>query len=306
MHNYLNHVSQPFPLPQTSAVNLIWSEEVTNMAFEHENIMYSMFSLSALHLLRTQPDDSELAAAHQTYQGLALQEQRKAVGELTNGQEADAVCMASTLILIGSFAELQDRPLEPYSPPLDWLRLGRGAWAVFKIALDSIRPEDEAASRIMTIVKSPPAQLHDHPAMLAPENRRVFIDVLGQDIEFRQCDQDNAFDPGTADAYERALSYVGSIVLSLYDKEPVYAVCRRLMGFSIHVGVEFVNLVELQRPRALVILAHYFALAAKVKAVWWMGNTPEREIDAIQKVLPREWQDLMPGRSEIQLPNPGS
>lgn len=275
------------------------------MAFQHENIMWSMFSLSALHLLRTHPDEPELVTAHQTYQGLALQEQRKAVGELTNGQEADAVCIASSLILIISFAQLQDRPLEPYSPPLEWLRLGRGAWALFKIALDSIRPEDEAASRIMTIVKSPPAQLHDHPAMIAPENRRVFVELLGQDIESRRCPQD-VWDAETAEAYERALSYVGSIVLSLCNREPTYAVCRRLMGFSIHVGVEFVNLVELQRPRALVILAHYFALATKVKTVWWMGKTPEREIHAIQNALPREWQDLMPGQSETQLPNPGS
>ncbi|GAB7355506.1 hypothetical protein MBLNU459_g5995t1 [Dothideomycetes sp. NU459] len=273
------------------------------MAFQHENLMYSMLSLSALHMLRSHPNAMELMAAHQTYLGLALHEQRKAVASLTNGQDADSVCMASTMILIGSFAQLQDRSLEPYSPPMEWLRLGRGVWAVFKTALDSIRPEDEASSLIMTIVKAPPAQLHDHPTNIDPENRRAFVDVLGQDIESRQC-AGEIWDAETSEAYQSALSYVGSLVLSLRDREPVYAICRRLMGFSIHVGQEFINLVELQRPRALVILAHYFALAGKVKSVWWLDKTSEREIAAIRRVLPATWQDLMPRLSEIQLPTP--
>ena len=48
-----------------------------------------------------------------------------------------------------------------------------------------------------------------------------------------------------------------------------------LFPYSIEKG--FINLVKEQRPRALVILAHYFGLLARLKYVWFIGDTGRRE-----------------------------
>ena len=55
----------------------------------------------------------------------------------------------------------------------------------------------------------------------------------------------------------------------------------------------FVDLVEEQRPRALVILANYFALMAMLRSFWWIGDSGPRELQAIIEVVPEEWQGLL-------------
>ena len=54
----------------------------------------------------------------------------------------------------------------------------------------------------------------------------------------------------------------------------------------------FIRFLEEGRPRALVILAHYFATAVKLDN-WIMGDTAQREIRGILAVLPVEWHVLM-------------
>ena len=68
---------------------------------------------------------------------------------------------------------------------------------------------------------------------------------------------------------------------------------RRVIGFPMLVHPRFVTLVEEEQPRALVILAHYFALVARLRGLWWMGDSGRREVLGIQSALPEEWQDAM-------------
>jgi hypothetical protein len=63
---------------------------------------------------------------------------------------------------------------------------------------------------------------------------------------------------------------------------------------------KFVDFLAEKRPRALVILAHYFATVSQLSNVWWLGGgtdgkelTARREVHAIQTVLPDEWQGQM-------------
>ena len=69
--------------------------------------------------------------------------------------------------------------------------------------------------------------------------------------------------------------------------------CRILLLFPYLVQKGFIDLVQEQRPRALVILAHYFGLLAQFKDIWFIGDTASREVRAIQSALSKEWQDLM-------------
>ena len=92
-----------------------------------------MIACSAFHLLRTEPEDPDLTVAADVYLVLALREQHKAVARLSV-ELADSVCYTGMLLLITAVARLWKRPLEPYTPPTEWLRLGAGVGTVLRTA----------------------------------------------------------------------------------------------------------------------------------------------------------------------------
>lgn len=288
LQNYLAKLSRPFPETEGQDGSAAWSFlEVPQMALEHDNLLYAMFAISATHLLRNQPNSAKLLAARQTYVGLALRKQREAVSQLS-GQNADAVCFASTLILIDAFATLEGREIMPYLPPMEWLHMGTGAATVFTVALKS--GLDHEMSKILSLIDSPPVSLlRNEETMFAEGNWKEFRSLLRQDIDGGH---EELYDIGTLEAYKRTLSFIGSVHRAIIDGEPTHPLCRRLMAFSPLIPKRFIEFVEEGRPRALVILAHYFALASRVPA-WWMGNIPEREIRGIMTVLSPEWREHM-------------
>jgi hypothetical protein len=94
-------------------------------------------------------------------------------------------------------------------------------------------------------------------------------------------------------AYETAISYIGAIQLAIQTQEPTDLLSRRIILFPTMVNTGFLTLVEQQRPRALVVLAHYFAYLTDFRGFWWVGDTGPREVRGIESVLPVEWLDLM-------------
>lgn len=99
--------------------------------------------------------------------------------------------------------------------------------------------------------------------------------------------------PEAQNAYEKTLSYVGSVHLAVATDEPIYSLVRRFMGLPTFVPTLFIDLIAEQQPRALFILAMFFALMTRASSVWWVGDIPLREVLAIQSVLPQEWQAAM-------------
>ncbi|KAI9739326.1 MAG: hypothetical protein M1834_007539 [Cirrosporium novae-zelandiae] len=317
LHHYLTNLSQPFPVPQSAAVRAVWSVEVPKMAFQHSNILYTLFTTAVLNLLRTDANNAELIAARQYYLDLALREHRKAVSQLSS-KNADAVCLASIMILIDAVAALHVRVIEPYSPPTEWLQMGRGAGSVFKAALN-IAKADETA-KVMIILKAPPV-FDESSIVYTEEDRREFLGLLNPDIPTStgsSCTPSSSssssppssssfsssspssppseiWDTETRTTYEKTLSYIGSIHHAiLLNNEPVFAIHRRLMGFALLVPNQFIEFVEQRRPRALVVLAHYFAVAARTTPIWYFGDTIGREILGIWGILPEGgWRACM-------------
>lgn len=204
LQNYIQNTSLTLPACHNEAVRHAWSVEVPNLAFENDNLLYEMFSLSALHLLKSHPASPELLVARQEYMGLALREHRKAVAEL-NPKRADAVCFASSLILIDSFASLQDRSLDPYLPPMEWLQMARGSGPVFRIAFDAL--ENPETAKIMAIARARPF-LADGNILFAESNREGLADLLEHNVLGEICDLE------TMQAYEKTLSYIGTFNVS--------------------------------------------------------------------------------------------
>lgn len=268
-----------------------------DMALRHENMLFGICALSATNIIRSHPDDEEIYTARESYFIAALHAQREEVATLTV-ETAEVVCFGALLISITAFAMLQERSLTPYRPPMDWLQVGRGAGIVIRQSVDTILTLSQEADHpaLMNAANAYPNFGRDE-AYFSPEHRVNFHGVLTQHLP----SGDDWADDETRDAYEKTLSYVGSIQSGISCGEPVYAITRRIQAFPLLVPSKYIELLSVRRPRALVILAHFFATVAQVHNVWWLGDEPfrreettsMREIRAIKNALPREWLTTM-------------
>ena len=146
---------------------------------------------------------------------------------------------------------------------------------------------NSVASRAI-VQKSP--NLADFETLFSPTNRHsllhLFTNPPGIDAE--------PWSPDLQQAYEHTLSYIGAIQGALdTGVEGSAQILRRCLGFPGLIPKQFFNMVEELRPRALVILAHYFAYLARFKEIWWVGDAGAREVRAIAGVLAPEWRDMM-------------
>ncbi|KAK3115003.1 hypothetical protein LTR53_006088 [Teratosphaeriaceae sp. CCFEE 6253] len=68
----------------------------------------------------------------------------------------------------------------------------------------------------------------------------------------------------------------------------------RLALFPASISARFTDLVVARTPRALVILAHYFALMKVIeKHVFWLKGIAENHIQVIHDQLPSAWKERM-------------
>jgi hypothetical protein len=93
--------------------------------------------------------------------------------------------------------------------------------------------------------------------------------------------------------YETLLAYVGSIYKAFQENEPPRHIFRRLFCLGVMMPAEVIGLVEERRPRALAILAHYFAMAYSLNDHWVWHGLADQEVGGIASILPNEWQWAM-------------
>jgi hypothetical protein len=55
----------------------------------------------------------------------------------------------------------------------------------------------------------------------------------------------------------------------------------------------FIDFVQEKWLRALIVLGHFFAVVAQVKAAWWLWNAGEQEVKGIDSILPHESRPQM-------------
>lgn len=252
----------------------LWRTTVPQLSLEHDNVLYASFALSATHILRSNRDDQALYSARQNYLVLALRKQRSEVADI-RPWNADAVCLTSVLILRNSFAMLQERNLDTYTPPCDWLKMGRGAGAVMWKANAAVSPEVPASFKIFLESYQHVFTEQQLQRELAAPFLTIFNAIVAQEpsIESR-------------DVYRRTLAYINNMQIAVDTNEPSYVIGQRLQAFPMVIPTRFIDLVEAQEPFALVILAHYFGVAAQLDhQFWWLRGTGPHDRTATREVL---------------------
>ncbi|KAH8808757.1 hypothetical protein F5884DRAFT_675305 [Xylogone sp. PMI_703] len=265
----------------------LWRTVIPELALQHDALLYAIYSISALHIVKTKGNDPEASEYYLKYLDLALREHRKDV-ENIGKQNADRICMTSSVIRLIAFALLQERPLEPYAPPSEWLEMTASTGSVFRTAWQWLSDDDTSVT--MALLKRAPPELWNKELMFKEENRRDLLHLLRRTQKHIESEP---WDVSIQEAYEMALSYLGSVLLCIPDGESTENICRRLITFPLFLPRRFIDLVEEMQPRALVVMSYFFALLAKMRDIWWVGDIGKREVTAMQAVLPDEWQDLM-------------
>jgi hypothetical protein len=281
LHQYITKTS--LTIASDPARAEAWTNIIPNLAFTNDALLYSMYSASALHLAKVEPQDPEALDSHRRYLDLALREHSNDVAQL-NKANADIVCLTSSLLRMCAFVMLQDRPLNPYEPPMQWLHMTSRAVTVFKEAWKWIGDDQNSIASIL--VRRMPIILDDE-AKYGEHNRKGLLHLL------RPSQRPESWDADIQDAYESTISYIGSIMIAITTQVEQPEIFRRIIAFPMLIKRGFIYLVEQRQPRALVVLAHYFALCTMLKKVWWIGDVGPREVRGIQMVLSDEWLDLM-------------
>lgn len=288
MHHYTLHTSLTFPLSGDPNSRELNTTQIPNLAFTNDALLYSIYFITALHLFKSEPSNSEALKAYHNYLDLAIRSHRADVAQLSS-RNADPVCLTSSLIRFGSFAILQERSLDPYTPPIQWLHMNRGCAEVFRTAWFWIGNR-ETSIAAKGIKRTP--DLTDTAALFAECNRQSLLHLLARHPHHQETEP---WDAEIQEAYESTLSYIGGVQLAIAaNNEEPRDICRRLIAFpGLIEKKRFYDLVEEAQPRALVVLAHYFALLARFRDIWWVGDAGVRELKAISGVLGGEWQEMI-------------
>lgn len=269
-----------------------WIYEAPSLALENESLLSALFAFTALHMIELDPsNETEMRTVHHRYWHAALLAHAQELRELSPSNY-DAACITSTYIRLNASVMLRDRPLDPYTPPIEWYQVTRGAMQVFAVSYDWMsNSQDSIASRLTARMPF----VFDEDAKFAASNRERFF-YLSEEVGGDALEEHSEAD---RDAYEKTISYVGGICIEMDTGGPTLELSRRLLLLPYLVPARFADLLQAEQPRALVIIAHYFALVSRYSGYWWIGATGDREVHALAAVLPLEWQPLMRWPLEI-------
>lgn len=164
-----------------------------------------------------------------------------------------------------------------------------GAGRVFYACWNWIK--DDPQSVAMAMLRRKPILTPFNEALFCEGNRKGLLPLLRHD---GSNDVDEPWDADIFNAYAITLSYIGGVILAIRTgEETVQDIGRRLVAFPVLIPKRFIELVTESRPRALVVLAYYFAIMAKRKDVWYVGDTGNREVRGIMSILPEKWRHWM-------------
>ena len=302
---------------RTSMVDAAKFLETYTFITSNEHILYSVFAVSASHLLVTlhhaydvgienstahlpspagfapgMPSDitaEELERARDDYRLLAIQEQVRVIANIT-AENVNSVIFASIMLSTTELVYLSRRPLHPYEPPISWLKMGHGIGVCYDTAEQQLNvPINDWASGVRDVVNpslDDPEVAYRALTRTGEIGRALLTPThyLGEDLP-----EETAFA-----MYEQAVKYIGTLLMAIDEGVGDRVISVRVVSFPAWMEQEYFDFVEQKRPRALIILAHLFSVARRFPTVWWVKDTPEREISAIWGALPPEWRTMMP------------
>ncbi|KAM4059548.1 fungal zn(2)-Cys(6) binuclear cluster domain-containing protein [Hirsutella rhossiliensis] len=260
----------------------VWQRAVPQMAFEgRPYLMDAILSVAALHLRFQHPRDVALARASHAYTASALAEYCASLERGITAHNAEALFLTASLIAFQStasriFAKDDAEPdtgnahsTSRYVLPMPWFHAFQGVKTVVATSWQWIRHSDI----VKAVIDSQPSFQLD----LNPLGPNSFFGHLLDGLDDELANEPAQRVSATSQGYSHAVS-----VLNWAHKN---AHAPAALAFPASVSRRFLEVVEEKRPRALAILACFFALLKRMDNVWWLDNVARREVTGLVSML---------------------
>jgi hypothetical protein len=171
--------------------------------------------------------------------------------------------LTSTLLRICTFALLQERVLEPYVPPIEWLHMNSGTGAGLAVASWKFIKDDQNSLMRSLMINVPglnkdAPKLRDDDLIFKESNREDLNHVLRRTPEN---EANEVWNEEVQYAISSTLSYVGSVLKAIAAKESEPVLFRRLIIFPTTVEKSFIALIEERNPgrwSCWLIILHFW------------------------------------------------
>ncbi|SPJ88916.1 related to UPC2 - regulatory protein involved in control of sterol uptake [Fusarium torulosum] len=274
MHHYTNITSKTL-LTNSPTAEDIWQRAVPQMAFSSNGKTYladAILSVAALHLRSISPNDKTLVRASHAYSASSLSAFGASLGSGITPDNAEALFLTATLIAFQASASRifvkDDGDAAPgdstsqYVPPLSWFHAFQGIKTVVANSWQWIHHSDI----VKIVIDSQPGFQLD----LNSRSPDSFFGHMLKGLREELLNEDPRLVPSTTQAYLHAVS-----VLNWAHKNYHAAAA---LTFPATISKRYVDLVDARRPRALAILACFFALLKRMDNVWWLQDVARREV----------------------------
>ena len=260
-----------------SELQELWRLVVPRVAFSFEYVMHGLLAMSALHLSYLRPRDESYAVMAAEHHGKALESLRAAF-QTENPQHATALFAASSLVALYVYA--CPPAVEGIKVPM-WIPLFRGIWAIVRWRWDWVKQGE--LGRMLSV------------KLVGPGH------YAGEDTEFpsslfalSQRGAPGELDPGELEDDEvlQVYCHATETLKEWWDRSWLTEY-RAAAGFGWPANIQdkFVDFIQEQRPRALVLLAHHCAQMESVDSqFWWIKGRGADEIERIEGVLEDKWK----------------
>ncbi|OIW35522.1 hypothetical protein CONLIGDRAFT_567977 [Coniochaeta ligniaria NRRL 30616] len=293
MHHYTAYTCKTFALTAPLTED-IWRVTVPKLAFGGaQHLADAVLAVAALHLRSKSPSDKELIRASHAYMAASIAEYSAALTKGIDETNAEALFLTSALIAFQSTAtrtfmkdeitfngmsnktdEGSERAsqLGVYAVPFSYFHSFQGVKAITAASWQYIRHSPV----VIQIINSQVALQLD----FSTSSRGFFghlLDGLEEELstmEARVKASEQALPQDTVHTTRQAYQHAVA-VLNWAHKIPHKGAA---LAFPATVSRRFVELLEERRPRALAILACYFALLRSLDGVWWLHGMARREV----------------------------
>lgn len=319
LHTWITATAATVPSAEAPIVHETWARDVPGIALDHHPLLYAILSFAAFHLSVLEPHNAlKNICTARRYLHLCIRHHNAAVALLSR-ENADQVALTCLLLSVLKFRDLDylaDGPRGPEqslniaSSLTQRFMLSHTAGQRFRDAWTFIKDDNKALSTI--IVKGSPLYRETGQLRIDPSDGRLTWPREFGDAFKHLLDPNNMtgpleasitdagpmteelWDPEIRGCYEEVLNHIGAIHSAIQRKEEsALTICRRITAFPCLLPRKFFDLLQDGRPRALVILAQFFAAAKAVDDVWWVGDAGRTEVHAIWESLDERWKRQM-------------
>lgn len=130
--------------------------------------------------------------------------------------------------------------------------------------------------------------LVDISKIYLPEHRALFLHIL-EPVE------GDSLTPEDREAYEDTLSYIGLIHKGVVENsESPLSIIRRIVATAARAPPRFSELVLAYQPRAIVVLAHLFAIVGLAgERIPWLEGIAQCQLPKLCAWLSEPWRDMI-------------